>query len=132
MTAHTASDVARYGTAMLDELEKAIVGKRDVLKLLLTGISRAAMCYSKTYPDWQRLSLLVRSLRSLTWTSLVCSSPLTSYQVTSLARRCSKPEVHQAHLSLAPCSRTWSSVTRSTGLPQRLNLLYLKQWKNDR
>ena len=34
----TAADVAKHGNAMLDELEKAIVGKRDVLKLLLTGI----------------------------------------------------------------------------------------------
>jgi len=38
MTASTATDVARYGEAMLDELEKAIIGKRDVLRLLLTGI----------------------------------------------------------------------------------------------
>jgi len=38
MTSYTASDVASYGEAMLDELEKAIVGKRDVLTLLLAGI----------------------------------------------------------------------------------------------
>lgn len=38
MTTLKASDVQLHGAAILDELEKAIVGKRNVLKLLLTGI----------------------------------------------------------------------------------------------
>lgn len=38
MTTLKASDVQQHGAVILDELEKAIVGKRDVLKLLLTGI----------------------------------------------------------------------------------------------
>lgn len=37
-TAATVADVQRVGTAVIDELEKAIVGKRDVLELLMTGV----------------------------------------------------------------------------------------------
>jgi len=35
---HDAGVIAAWGAAILDELEKAIVGKRDVLHLLLTGV----------------------------------------------------------------------------------------------
>lgn len=34
----TVADVQRIGATLVDELEKAIVGKRDVLELLLTGV----------------------------------------------------------------------------------------------
>lgn len=34
----TVADVQRIGASLVDELEKAIVGKRDVLELLLTGV----------------------------------------------------------------------------------------------
>ena len=61
MTAHTTSDVARYGTAMLDELEKAIVGKRDVLKLLLTGIFASGHVLFEDVPGLAK-TLIARSI----------------------------------------------------------------------
>jgi len=38
MTTLQAPDIARYANAIIEELERAIVGKRHVLKLLLTGV----------------------------------------------------------------------------------------------
>ena len=61
MTSHTASDVARDGNAMLDELEKAIVGKRDVLKLLLTGIFASGHVLFEDVPGLAK-TLIARSI----------------------------------------------------------------------
>ncbi len=57
----TAVDVARYGDAMLDELEKAIVGKRDVLKLLLTGIFAGGHVLFEDVPGLAK-TLIARSV----------------------------------------------------------------------
>jgi len=57
----TTADVARYGSAMLDELEKAIVGKRDVLKLLLTGIFASGHVLFEDVPGLAK-TLIARSV----------------------------------------------------------------------
>lgn len=61
MTALTASDVEKYGSAMLDELEKAIVGKRNVLKLLLTGIFASGHVLFEDVPGLAK-TLIARSI----------------------------------------------------------------------
>jgi len=61
MTALTASDVADHGNAMLDELEKAIVGKREVLKLLLTGIFASGHVLFEDVPGLAK-TLIARSI----------------------------------------------------------------------
>lgn len=57
----TATDVATYGAAILDELEKAIVGKRDVLELLLTGVFAAGHVLFEDVPGLAK-TLIARSL----------------------------------------------------------------------
>jgi len=61
MTAMTATDVAAHGNAMLDELEKAVVGKRDVLKLLLTGIFASGHVLFEDVPGLAK-TLIARSI----------------------------------------------------------------------
>jgi MoxR-like ATPase len=61
MSEKTASDVAHYGNAMLDELEKAIVGKRDVLKLLLAGIFASGHVLFEDVPGLAK-TLIARSI----------------------------------------------------------------------
>lgn len=61
MTTLTAGDVQQHGTAVLDELEKAIVGKRGVLKLLLTGILAGGHVLFEDVPGLAK-TLIARSL----------------------------------------------------------------------
>jgi len=61
MTVPTAADVARHGDAILDELEKAIVGKRSVLKLLLTGVFASGHILFEDVPGLAK-TLIARSL----------------------------------------------------------------------
>lgn len=57
----TASDVAAHGAAILDELEKAIVGKRPVLELLLTGILASGHVLFEDVPGLAK-TLIARSV----------------------------------------------------------------------
>ena len=57
MTTHpdlTVADVQHHGNAILDELEKAVVGKRDVLTLLLTAVFASGHVPLRTCPVWPR------------------------------------------------------------------------------
>lgn len=55
------AEVARWGDALLDELEKAIVGKRDVLRLLLTGIFASGHVLFEDVPGLAK-TLVARSI----------------------------------------------------------------------
>ena len=61
MTTTAVDDVAGYGNAILDELEKAIVGKRDVLRLLLTGILAGGHVLFEDVPGLAK-TLIARSV----------------------------------------------------------------------
>ena len=62
MTAsYTPGDVAHYGSAMLDELEKAVVGKRHVLKLLLTAVFASGHVLFEDVPGLAK-TLIARSI----------------------------------------------------------------------
>jgi len=61
MTGPSATDVAEHATAMLDELEKAIVGKRHVLELLLTGILASGHVLFEDVPGLAK-TLIARSV----------------------------------------------------------------------
>lgn len=57
----TVDDVAAHGNAMLDELEKAVVGKRDVLTQLLTGIFASGHVLFEDVPGLAK-TLIARSI----------------------------------------------------------------------
>jgi len=59
--AMTVADVATYGERILDELEQAIVGKRDVLRLLLTGVLARGHILFEDVPGLAK-TLIARSL----------------------------------------------------------------------
>lgn len=58
---HSVADVASYGEAILDELEKAIVGKREVLTQLLTGILASGHVLFEDVPGLAK-TLIARSV----------------------------------------------------------------------
>jgi len=60
-TALSPADVANHANEMLDELERAIVGKRDVLKLLLTGVFASGHVLFEDVPGLAK-TLIARSL----------------------------------------------------------------------
>jgi len=61
MTGLTATDVASLGNDILDELEKAIVGKRLTLKLLLTGVFASGHVLFEDVPGLAK-TLIARSV----------------------------------------------------------------------
>lgn len=61
MTDHTVADVRQHGAAILDELEKAIVGKRHVLTQLLTGIFASGHVLFEDVPGLAK-TLVARSI----------------------------------------------------------------------
>jgi MoxR-like ATPase len=54
------SDVARLGNRVLDEVEKAVIGKRDVLELLLLGVLADGHILIEDYPGLAK-TLMARS-----------------------------------------------------------------------
>lgn len=56
-----ATDVAAHGNRILDELERAIVGKRDVLRLLLAGVLAGGHILFEDVPGLAK-TLIARSL----------------------------------------------------------------------
>lgn len=57
----TATDVAAHGDRLLDELEQAVIGKRDVLRLLLTGVLADGHILFEDVPGLAK-TLIARSL----------------------------------------------------------------------
>lgn len=58
---HTVADVQSFGNAMLDELEQAVVGKRQVLTQLLTGIFASGHVLFEDVPGLAK-TLIARSI----------------------------------------------------------------------
>lgn len=60
-SSHTVADVESFGSAMLDELERAVVGKRPVLTQLLTGIFASGHVLFEDVPGLAK-TLIARSV----------------------------------------------------------------------
>ena len=71
------TEVSRVASAVVDEVEKAVVGKRDALELLLLGLLADGHVLLEDYPGLAK-TLMARSFgRSARWTSRVSSSRRT-------------------------------------------------------
>ncbi len=64
----TVDDVAAHGNAMLDELEKAVVGKREVLTQLLTGVFASGHVLFEDVPGLAK-TLIARSVAQVAETA---------------------------------------------------------------
>ena len=65
MAAVTLEDVGRLGARVLDELERAIVGKRDTLELVLVGILGDGHVLIEDFPGLAK-TLIARSFAQVT------------------------------------------------------------------
>ena len=71
------AEVARVASAVIDEVEKAVVGKREALELLLLGLLADGHVLLEDFPGLAKTLMRARSRRSVRWTSRVSSSRLT-------------------------------------------------------
>ena len=71
------AEVARVASAVIDEVEKAVVGKRDALELLLLGLLADGHVLLEDFPGLAK-TLMARSFaQAARWTSRASSSRRT-------------------------------------------------------
>ena len=77
------AETRRYAEAILDEVERAVVGKRDALRLVLLGLLADGHVLVDDNPGLAK-TLMARSFarRRSAWISRACSSPPTSCRPT--------------------------------------------------
>ena len=85
----TTDDVARTARDVVAEVERAVVGKREAIELVLIGVLAGATCSWRTCPGLQRRSSCVRSRESSASKPPGSSSRPTSCRRTSQVRESS-------------------------------------------
>ena len=112
MTDAVLTSTLRAAHAVLDEVERAVVGKRDVLELVLMGFLADGHVLLDDLPGVAK-TLMARSFAAATGLSFrrISSHP-TCCPRTSPARRCSTSAPRRSAFGRVPSSPTSCSPTR--------------------
>ena len=107
MSDSTLATALRTARVVLDEVERAVIGKRDVLELVLMGFLADGHVLLDDLPGVAKTldGALVRDSHGA-WRSGASSSPPTCFPRTSPAPRCSTSARRPSRSGRARCSRT--------------------------